>query len=202
MNANTMQRWAVFSFSFFWSGGQAVSSLPFTRPHVAAVSIIPALPFQISMSDLLMQEHKHSRSLRSVSTEQPLICMNTCGSAFLFLPPNTRVAFWNSPRGSSASLSPKECNIHHLNAGSLTSLPITVQLLWIALVFRGKRQPFLCMLMTVCLLICFVLDSTRSHERHRKVNSLDGTSKEENMVESENNVWTLNMRLHWLYFSK
>lgn len=167
MNANSMQRWTVF-FYFFWSGGQAVLSLPFTRPHVAAVSIIPALPFQISMSDLLMQEHKHSRSLRSVSTAQALICMDTYGYTFLFPPPDPKVAFWNSPRGSSASRSPNDCNIHHMNAGLLTSLPITVQLLWTALVFREIRQPFLCMLMTGCLLICFLLDSTKLRERHRK----------------------------------
>lgn len=79
MNANSMQRWEFF---FFWSGGQAVWSLPFTRPHVAAVSIIPALPFQISVSDLLMQEHKHSRGLRSVSTAHALVCTDTYGYTF------------------------------------------------------------------------------------------------------------------------
>lgn len=107
-NANTKEEQLSF-FPFYWSGGQAVWSLPFTRPHVAAVSIIPALPFQISMSDLLMQEHKHSRNLRSVSTEQTLICMNAYGYTFLSSPPNTKVGFWNSPPGSSASLSPKKC---------------------------------------------------------------------------------------------
>lgn len=50
----------------------------------------------------------------------------------------------------------KEMNIHRMNVGLLTSLPTVVQLHWIALVFGPIRQPFLCMLLTVSLLICFL----------------------------------------------
>lgn len=55
----------------------------------------------------------------------------------------------------------KEMNIHCMKVGLLTSLPTMVQLHWIALVFGPIRQPFLCMLMTASLLICFLLDSTK-----------------------------------------
>lgn len=101
--ANAMQRW-----TFFLSGGHAVLSLSFTWPHVAAVSIIPALPFQISMSNLLMQEYKHSGNLHSMSMERTLICMNTYSYTFLFPPPHKKKLF-----SAGLSLS-TEYNIHHM----------------------------------------------------------------------------------------
>ena len=63
----------------FQFGRQAVLSLHFTWPHLAPVSIIPALPFQISMSGCWSRNTNTVGTPRSVSTEPTLICTNARG---------------------------------------------------------------------------------------------------------------------------
>ena len=61
----------------FSVGRQAVLSLHFTWPHLAPVSIIPALTFQISMSGCWSKNTNTVGTPRCVSTELTLICTNT-----------------------------------------------------------------------------------------------------------------------------